>query len=666
MSNRLSTERSPYLLQHAENPVDWRPWGPEVFEEAKRTDKPVLLSIGYSTCHWCHVMAHESFEDETVAQAVNAAFLPVKVDREERPDVDAVYMAACLAMNGSGGWPLTVLLTPDQKPFWAGTYLPKDQLLHLLRKAARLWREDRAGVLATGDTLTAHLQQEGQTRPGTPSRELVRQAVSQFAQSYDERWGGFGAAPKFPTPHNLIFLLRYAQLAKEEHAREMALHTLNNMYRGGLCDHVGGGFSRYSTDQHWLVPHFEKMLYDNALLALAYTEAFQHTRCPIYGKITRRTLDYVLRELSGPQGGFCCGQDADSDGVEGKYYALTPDELAQALGGVDGLRFCQWYGITPEGNFEGKSIPNLLGQSQFDQDPEDMAALREQMYAYRLSRTALHRDDKVLTAWNGLVMAALARAGLVLDEPWYLDAARQTAEFLAEKLTTSDGRLLARWRDGDAAHPGKLDDYAFLAYGLLELYSATFDASYLTRAVGLADCLLKLFFDGERGGFYPYASNGEQLLTRTKEAYDGAMPSGNSIAALVLFRLSRLTGEMRWREAADLHLSWLAGAAEGYPAGHSFAMLACLEELWPTAELVITAQKPPEELRGFLREAPRLGLTVLVKTQENAGTLAALAPFTKDYPIPAQGAQYYLCQGGACAQPVDSIPELKIFSEQNR
>ena len=666
MSNRLSTERSPYLLQHAENPVDWRPWGPEVFEEAKRTDKPVLLSIGYSTCHWCHVMAHESFEDETVAQAVNAAFLPVKVDREERPDVDAVYMAACLAMNGSGGWPLTVLLTPDQKPFWAGTYLPKDQLLHLLRKAARLWREDRAGVLATGDTLTAHLQQEGQARPGTPSRELVRQAVSQFAQSYDERWGGFGAAPKFPTPHNLIFLLRYAQLAKEEHAREMALHTLNNMYRGGLFDHVGGGFSRYSTDQHWLVPHFEKMLYDNALLALAYTEAFQHTRCPIYGKITRRTLDYVLRELSGPQGGFCCGQDADSDGVEGKYYALTPDELAQALGGVDGLRFCQWYGITPEGNFEGKSIPNLLGQSQFDQDPEDMAALREQMYAYRLSRTALHRDDKVLTAWNGLAMAALARAGLVLDEPWYLDAARQTAEFLAEKLTTSDGRLLARWRDGDAAHPGKLDDYAFLAYGLLELYSATFDASYLTRAVGLADCLLKLFFDGERGGFYPYASNGEQLLTRTKEAYDGAMPSGNSIAALVLFRLSRLTGEMRWREAADLQLSWLAGAAEGYPAGHSFAMLACLEELWPTAELVITAQKPPEELRGFLREAPRLGLTVLVKTQENAGTLAALAPFTKDYPIPAQGAQYYLCQGGACAQPVDSIPELKIFSEQNR
>lgn len=666
MSNRLSTERSPYLLQHAENPVDWRPWGPEVFEEAKRTDKPVLLSIGYSTCHWCHVMAHESFEDETVAQAVNAAFLPVKVDREERPDVDAVYMAACLAMNGSGGWPLTVLLTPDQKPFWAGTYLPKDQLLHLLRKAARLWREDRAGVLVTGDTLTAHLQQEGQARPGTPSRELVRQAVSQFAQSYDERWGGFGAAPKFPTPHNLIFLLRYAQLAKEEHAREMALHTLNNMYRGGLFDHVGGGFSRYSTDQHWLVPHFEKMLYDNALLALAYTEAFQHARCPIYGEITRRTLDYVLRELSGPQGGFCCGQDADSDGVEGKYYALTPDELAQALGGVDGLRFCQWYGITPEGNFEGKSIPNLLGQSQFNQDPEDMAALREQVYAYRLSRTALHRDDKVLTAWNGLAMAALARAGLVLDEPWYLDAARQTAEFLAEKLTTSDGRLLARWRDGDAAHPGKLDDYAFLAYGLLELYSATFDASYLTRAVGLADCLLKLFFDGERGGFYPYASNGEQLLTRTKEAYDGAMPSGNSIAALVLFRLSRLTGEMRWREAADLQLSWLAGAAEGYPAGHSFAMLACLEELWPTAELVITAQKPPEELRGFLREAPRLGLTVLVKTQENAGTLAALAPFTKDYPIPAQGAQYYLCQGGACAQPVDSIPELKIFSEQNR
>lgn len=661
MSNRLSMERSPYLLQHAGNPVDWRPWGPEVFEEARRADKPVFLSIGYSTCHWCHVMAHESFEDEETARAVNREFLPVKVDREERPDVDAVYMAACVAMNGSGGWPLTALLTPDQKPFWVGTYLPKVQLLYLLREAARLWREDRAGVLSAGEALTAHLRQEAENRTGAPSRELVRRAVGQFTGSYDRQWGGFGPAPKFPTPHNLIFLLRYARLTGEERAREMALCTLDRMYRGGLFDHVGGGFSRYSTDGRWLIPHFEKMLYDNALLALAYTEAFQHTRRPICEEIVRRTLDYVLRELSGPQGGLCCGQDADSDGTEGKYYLLTPDEIGHVLGETDGGRFCRWYGVTRSGNFEGKSIPNLLEQTGFDREPEEMAALREKVYAYRLGRTALHRDDKVLTAWNGLGLAALARAGLVLDEPRYLDAARRTADFLAEKLTGPDGRLLARWRDGDAAHPGKLDDYSFYAYGLLELYGATFDISYLARSTELAGQLLDRFFDREHGGFYPYAWDGEQLLTRTKEAYDGAMPSGNSAAALVLSRLARLTGEERWRAAADLQLRWLTGAAGDYPAGHSFAMLAFLEELWPSAELVVAAREAPEELQTFLRETPHPGLTALVKTPENAGALAAAAPFTKDYPIPERGARYYLCRDGACTQPVDRISELEAL-----
>lgn len=663
MSNRLSKEYSPYLLQHAENPVDWRPWGPEIFEQAKRADKPIFLSIGYSTCHWCHVMAHESFEDEAVAQIVNKEFLPVKVDREERPDVDAVYMAACVAMNGSGGWPLTVLLTLDQKPFWAGTYLPKARLLHLLQEAARLWREDRTRVLSAGEALTAHLRQEAENCAGAPSRELVRRAVGQFTRNYDPHWGGFGPAPKFPTPHNLIFLLRYARLTGEKGAQEMALHTLDSMYRGGLFDHVGSGFSRYSTDGHWLIPHFEKMLYDNALLALAYTEAFQHTRRPIYEEIVRRTLDYVLRELSDPQGGLCCGQDADSDGAEGKYYLLTPDEVIHVLGETDGGRFYRWYGIARPGNFEDKSLPNLLGQPEFDREPEGMAALREKVYAYRLSRTALHRDNKVLTAWNGLALAALAWAGVVLDEPRYLDAARRTADFLSEKLTGLDGRLLARWRDGDAAHPGKLDDYAFYAYGLLELYGATFDISYLVRSAELTGQLLERFFDWEHGGFYPYDSAGEQLLTRTKEAYDGAMPSGNSVAALVLSRLARLTGERRWREAVDLQLRWLTGAARDYPAGHSFAMLVLLEELWPSAELVAAAWEVPEELRAFLRETPHPGLTVLVKTPENADALAVVAPFTKDYPIPERGARYYLCQSGACAQPVDKISKLETLRE---
>ncbi len=659
MSNRLSKERSPYLLQHAENPVDWRPWSTEAFEEARQNDKPVFLSIGYSTCHWCHVMAHESFEDNAVARAINAAFLPIKVDREERPDVDAVYMAACMAINGSGGWPLTLLLTPDQKPFWAGTYLPKAQLLQLLDRAAQLWRDDREAVLSAGEALTAYLRQENASPSDSPRRETVAQAAELFAQSFDPEWGGFGPPPKFPTPHNLIFLLRYAHLTENAHTRDMALQTLDAMYRGGLFDHVGGGFSRYSTDHRWLVPHFEKMLYDNALLALAYTDAFQYTRRPLYEKIVRRTLDYVLRELSASPGGFCCGQDADSDGVEGKYYTLTPDELPPVLGQHDAERFCQWYGVTLAGNFEGKSIPNLLAQEHFDREPEGLSALREQVYHYRLHRTALHRDDKVLTAWNALALAALARAGLVLDEPRYLAAAEKIVSFLSVHLVCPDGRLLARWREGEAAHPGKLDDYAFYSWGLLELYGATFAPAYLAQAVKLAGIMLDFFFDRERGGFYPYASDGEQLLTRTKEVYDGAMPSGNSVAALVLLRLARLTGENRWREAAELQMSWLAGAIDS-PAGHSFAMLAFLEALWPSAELVITARAVPAELKPFLRQAPHPELTVLLKTPESADILAGLAPFTKDYPIPERGSKYYLCRNGACAQPTDSIANLGL------
>lgn len=663
MSNRLNMERSPYLLQHAENPVDWRPWGPEVFSEAKRLDRPVFLSIGYSTCHWCHVMARESFEDDTVAQAINAAFLPVKVDREERPDVDAVYMAACVMMNGSGGWPLTILLTPDQEPFWAGTYLPRDQLLRLVGEAARIWRDDRAAVRSAGELLTGRLRREEAVRPGLPRRETVGQAVGQFARSFDREWGGFGPPPKFPTPHNLIFLLRYADRTGDSSAEEMAQRTLEAMYRGGVFDHVGGGFSRYSTDRRWLVPHFEKMLYDNALLALAYTEAFQHSRRPLFGEVIRRTLDYALRELRDTRGGFCCGQDADSDGVEGRYYVLTPGELVPVLGRTDAEFFCRWYGITPKGNFEGASIPNLLHQTRFDREPEGIAALRGKVRLYRLRRTALHRDDKVLTAWNGLMLAALARAGLVLDEVRYVEAAERTAGFLTACLAGPNGRPLACWREGAAAHPGKLDDCAFYAWGLLELYGVTFAPAHLARAAELADVLLDFFFDWECGGFYPYASDGEQLLTRTKEACDGALPSGNSVAALVLSRLARLTGERRWKRAADLQLEWLAGAVQDYPAGYSFGMLAFLEGLWPSVELVVCAGEVPAELQAFLRKAARPGLTVLVKTPESADVLASLAPFTGGYPVPEQGARYYLCRGGTCFQPVGSVEELEPLLE---
>lgn len=403
MPNRLQFEQSPYLLQHRENPVDWRPWGSEAFQTAREEDKPVFLSIGYSTCHWCHVMAHESFEDETVAEAINRDFIPIKVDREERPDVDAVYMAACVAMTGSGGWPLTVLLTPEQKPFWAGTYLPRQALLSLLQQAARLWREDRGSLLTAGEALTDRLREAEGAGTGFPDRALAGMAAGLYARSFDTRWGGFGHAPKFPTPHNLIFLLRYARRTGESQAGAMAEQTLESMYRGGLFDHVGGGFARYSTDEMWLVPHFEKMLYDNALLALAYTEAYQQTRRPLYGEIVRRTLDYVLRELRDFQGGFYCGQDADSEGEEGKYYVFTEGELRDLLGPEDAEAFCGWYGVTETGNFAGKNILNLIGREQVQREPVRIRPLRERVYAYRLERTCLHRDDKVLAAWNGLM-----------------------------------------------------------------------------------------------------------------------------------------------------------------------------------------------------------------------------------------------------------------------
>lgn len=662
MANQLQHEKSPYLLQHAENPVAWRPWGTAALEEAKWEDKPIFLSIGYSTCHWCHVMAHESFEAEEVAEILNHAFIPIKVDREERPDVDAVYMAACIAMNSSGGWPLTVLLTPDQKPFWAGTYLPKWQLLSLLEQADRRWRENRDELISAGNMLTEYLRQEENLQPGTPSRGLVEKGVSLFAQSFDRQWGGFGQAPKFPTAHNLLFLLRYGRLTQNHQAQEMAELTLEHMYRGGIFDHIGGGFSRYSTDQQWLVPHFEKMLYDNGLLALAYTEAWNQTHQNYYREAICRTLDYVLTDLTDPLGGFYCGQDADSDGVEGKYYVFSPEEIADILGQQSAERFCQRFGITSAGNFEGKSIPNLIGTPDWEQEPKEMNTLRKQLYAYRKNRTSLHRDDKVLTSWNGLMIAALARAGLTLDDSRYLDAAERAVDFIRRNLKDNHARLLARWRDGEAAHPGKLEDYAFYAWGLLELYEATFRIDFLAEACGLAEQLLNLFFDQAKGGFYPYAKDGEQLITRNKEVYDGAMPSGNSAAALVLSRLARLTGEIRWQEAAELQLSYLAGAIQSYPAGYSFALLALLEELWPTAELICAAKTLPHDLTDFLRKHFG-GLTVLVKTPADKAQLAALAPFTSAYLIPEEGVRYYLCHGKTCARPVETLEELETLME---
>lgn len=665
MANRLKQEKSPYLLQHGENPVDWYPWGEEAFQRAAREDKPVFLSIGYSTCHWCHVMAHESFEDEEVAGLLNREFVCIKVDREERPDVDAVYMSVCQAVTGSGGWPLTIFMTPEQIPFFAGTYFPKRGsygrygLMELLEQVASLWKTNREELLRAGNQITAAINRDQRNSGHEPNRKLVERAYSQLARQFDHHWGGFGRAPKFPTPHNLLMLMRYAETVQEPKALKMAVVTLEAMARGGIHDQIGGGFSRYSTDEMWLVPHFEKMLYDNALLLMTCVKAYQHTKRECFADVAHRTAGYILRELTEAEGGCYCGQDADSDGVEGKYYVFTPAEVKGVLGEADGEEFCRLYDITASGNFEGKSIPNRIQSREKGWDRDDPRL--EKLRGCRLHRTRLHKDDKILLSWNAWTMIGLANAGQVLGEQSYLDAAIRIHEFIEKKMTDDSGRLYLRYRDGEAAHAGQLDDYAVYALALLELYRATFNVRYLQEAARRAGQMLELFEDKAHGGCFMTAADSERLIARLKETYDGAIPSGNSAAAMALQRLASLTGETEWQTAADRQLRFLAGEIGEYPSSSCFGVLAMMGALYPHRELVCaSAAGLPDELKAYLTEQPADDLQILLKTAENGEILSTLAPFTKDYPVPVQGAVYYLCENGACKAPVTMFENLKL------
>lgn len=655
MPNRLKNENSPYLRQHGDNPVDWYPWCEEAFEKAAREDKPVFLSIGYSTCHWCHVMARESFEDAAVADILNSGYVCVKVDREERPDIDAVYMSVCQTINGSGGWPLTIVMTPEQQPFFAGTYFPKRSrygqpgLIELLTQISRLWRGDREQLLSLGDRIMSALKPDDQPRHIEPDKALLKRAYEIFHGSFDGQWGGFGAAPKFPAAHNLLFLLHYAQRMNEPYAVLMAEKTLKSMARGGIFDNISGGFSRYSTDGKWLIPHFEKMLYDNALLLIAYTCAYQATGEGEYADIAKRTAYYILRELSDDRGGFYCGQDADSEGVEGKYYVFTPEELSSALGGKDGEEFCRLYGIGKKPNFEGGSVPNRIDEQGTAWDCDDPRL--EKLRTYRKERCALHRDEKILLSWNAWTVIALTQAGLALDEPEYIDAAMKAQRFIESSMTDENGRLLLSL--GGVA--GQLEDYAVYALALLSLYRVSFDAKYLMEAIRRAEQIEELFAD-ENGGYYMYAHDAQQLISRPKELYDGAMPSGNSAAAMVLEELAALTGEPKWRERSDRQLGYIAGRIDGYPAGGSFALLPMIKRISPNRELVCCAERVPPELTEYLKENPAYELSVLYKSPENAQLLAQCAPFTEAYPVPETGASWYLCENGACHAPQTEFP----------
>lgn len=590
-ANRLMNEDSPYLRMHARNPVQWYPWGEEAFDAARAQDKPVFLSVGYSSCHWCHVIARESFENEAVARVLNAHFIAVKVDKEERPDIDAVYMDALMLTTGGGGWPMSILMTADGAPFYCATYLPPTSrggmtgLTELLQNAARLWETRRETLLSDARALTdaVRAQTERDISPRTPDRALLRRAFDDFSSRYDAHFGGFSRAPKFPAAHNLLFLFAYHALTGEKRALAMACGTLDGMARGGIFDHIGGGFCRYSVDEQWLIPHFEKMLYDGALLLWAYAEGYRITQKPMYREVLQRTIDDALAHMQSGSGAFFASRNADSDGIEGAYYAFTKEELLSLLGHEDGERFCAYYGITDKGNFEGGSVPNRIGKGD-ETEGASMRALRQRVLAYREARRTLSRDEKILTSWNALMICGLLRAYEATQDRRCLDAALAADAFIWKNLS-KDGRLLLRHIGGRAKENGVLADYAYTALAQLALHAQTGGQKHLERASALCDTMLSHFAD-PRGGLYLYADDAERLIARPKDIWDDAMPSGNACAARALCRLAAVTGEEKWKEAAQKQLAYVAGAADIAPQACGFALYAvcrALSENQPSA-----------------------------------------------------------------------------------
>jgi len=668
-ANNLINEKSPYLLQHAYNPIKWYAWSDEAFAKAKNEDKPIFLSIGYSTCHWCHVMAHESFEDEEVAKIINDNFIAIKVDREERPDVDSVYMTVCQALTNSGGWPLTIIMAPDQKPFFAGTYFPKNSkynmpgLTDILYSIITHWKDNRNKLISSSESILAELNKyyEGESKDVKRTSKTLENGHDQLSNIFDNKYGGFGVAPKFPTPHKIMFLLRYYKTHKDIKALEMVEKTLDCMYKGGLFDHMGFGFSRYSTDNKWLVPHFEKMLYDNALLIIAYLEGYEITKNQIYKNVAMKSLEYVFRELTNENGGFYCAEDADSEGEEGKYYVLNPLEILGVLGEDDGTYFNEYFDITIDGNFEGKSIPNLIKNSNFNKDNSRIRDLSEEVLEYRSKRMKLHKDDKILTSWNGLMIAALAKAYKVLEDERYFEYAKKAVNFIFKNLIDENKRLLARYRDEESRHKAYLDDYAFLCFGLIELYESSFDVTFLKKAIDLNKEMINLFWDNEKHGFFLYGEDGEKLIARPKELFDGAIPSGNSVAAYNLIKLARITGEANLEDIAEKQLNFICGSLFSEEINHSFFLIAASFALNTSKELVcvIKDKSDEEKIKELLSEKQTFNLTTIIKSDENKQEIEELIPFIKDYNFVNDKSTYYLCEGKSCLAPVNDINELK-------
>jgi len=689
-TNRLSNEKSPYLLQHANNPVDWFPWSDEAFKKAKDENKPIFLSIGYSTCHWCHVMEHESFEDEEVAALMNDSFVSIKVDREERPDIDGIYMTVCQMLTGSGGWPMTIIMTPDKKPFFAGTYFPKETrfgrtgLLELLPKINELWKTKEEEILKSSEEiLTAIKKSEIRTSGQEIGIEIFDKAYNEFLKRFDKVNGGFGNSPKFPTPHNLIFLLRYWKRKKEPIALEMVEKTLLKMRLGGIYDHIGFGFHRYSTDSEWLVPHFEKMLYDQAQLVQVYIEVYQITQNDFYKNTAEEILSYVLRDMTSPDGAFYSAEDADSEGEEGKFYLWDSDELKQILD-EDEIRFVtNVFNIEPGGNWidhvngimNGTNILHLKNSVDESADElnltpvvvlQKIEIIRKKLFVYREKRIHPYKDDKILTDWNSLMISAFAKAYQVFDEEKYLKAAEKAVNFILNNLTTNDGKLLHRYREGEAVIPANIDDYAFLISSLLDLYEASFNIEFLKSAIQLNKDFIKHFWDKENGGFFFTSDESEEILIRQKEIYDGAIPSGNSISILNLIRIGKITSNSEFESMASEIGKIFAHNINSTPIAFTQNLTALDYAFGPSYEIVIAGDDKADnsnELIKTIRKNYFPNKTIMFNPSQGKD-LTDIAPFASNYKKIEDKTAVYICQDYSCKQPVLDISSLKKMLEE--
>jgi hypothetical protein len=683
--NRLIDEKSPYLLQHAHNPVDWHPWNEETFEKARAANTPIFLSIGYATCHWCHVMEKESFEDAEAARHLNETFVCIKVDREERPDIDAVYMAACQMMTGAGGWPLSIFMTPERKPFFAATYIPKRNrfgrsgLIELCERVKTLWAEQPGQIADSAEGLTAKLGQAfAYQSAAEPGVRVLDRAYDDIAYAFDGRHGGFEPAPKFPTPHRLQFLLRCHARTGEPRALEMVERTLTAMRLGGIWDHVGFGFHRYATDREWLLPHFEKMLYDQALTALACLEAHQVNGNPLLAETARDVFTYVLRDMTAAEGGFFSAEDADSEGVEGKFTVWGLDEFRQVLGAEEAGFWEPVFNLRPEGNFHdeatgrptGANILHLtrpLGRWARERDLEEEAikrrweGARRLLFEARTRRVPPLKDDKILTDWNGLMIAALAAGSRILGRADYAQAAARAARFTLTTLRAENGRLFHRFRDGERAIAGQAGDYAFLIHGLLHLYRATFDIGFAEEAAALQRIMLDDFWDADAGGFFLVDPHHLELPVRPKELYDGAIPSANSMALTNLLWLSRLTGETHWAEKAQQVVRAFAGSVGKTPSAFTWFLCGLDFALRPGRDIVVAGTAGAADTRGLL-EALNRGYApnqvTLLKSEDNATRLARFAGYTDGLAVARGQAAAHLCEGASCKESVSDISAL--------